>query len=90
MDEQNNRTKCSRSAAQDKAWHDLSEWCSYPHIVHQGSRQADAEIMLEPRTGRPVYVTYELLRDKRREQGADQGADQAFLKAKEQKEAIAT
>ncbi|MDH6430563.1 iron complex transport system ATP-binding protein [Paenibacillus sp. PastH-3] len=46
----------------------------------------DAEIMLEPRTGRPVYVTYELLRDSRREQGVDQG----FPKAKEQKEAIAT
>lgn len=46
----------------------------------------DAEIMLEPRTGRPVYVTYELLRDNRREQGVDQG----FPKAMEQKEKIAT
>lgn len=46
----------------------------------------DAEIMLEPRTGRPVCVTYEILRDKPREQGADQG----FLNAKEQKEAVAT
>ncbi|OMF22910.1 hypothetical protein BK133_25320 [Paenibacillus sp. FSL H8-0548] len=46
----------------------------------------DAEIMLEPRTGRPVYVTYELLRGKRKEQAEDQG----FLKAKVQKEAVAT
>ncbi|WP_339219415.1 ABC transporter ATP-binding protein [Paenibacillus sp. FSL H8-0332] len=46
----------------------------------------DAEIMLEPRTGRPVYVTYELLRDKRRDQEVDQG----FLQAEEQKESIAT
>lgn len=36
--------------------------------------------------GSKLYVTYELLRDNRREQGVDQG----FPKAKEQKEAIAT
>ncbi|KOP67277.1 iron-dicitrate transporter ATP-binding subunit [Bacillus sp. FJAT-18019] len=34
----------------------------------------DADIMLEPRTGRPVYVTYQLLRERNQEQQVEQEA----------------